>query len=1024
MSETLRILLVDDDELIRQMAGDLLRQEFPQARIDEVGSLSGLQQALEAGGFTMAITDYQLGWTDGLTVLRQIKSRYPDCPVVMFTGTGSEEIAVEAMKAGLEDYVLKSPHHIGRLTAAVHSVLAQAQQRRQLKESEARQRSLLNDVLGTSAVGLFILDADFRVVWVNEALERYFGLRRTDVIGRDKRQFIQERFKHLFENPEEFAAKVLQTYERNDEAASFDFHVPACGDQKELWLEHRSMPIRTGLYTGGRIEHYYDITDRKRAEAAARQNEASLTALVGSAMDAIIMVDGDHRILLFNGAAETMFGCAAAEAVGQSLDRFIPERFRAAHREHIKRYGETGQTNRVMGRLGTVYGLRSDGTEFPLEVSLSKGTTGEHTFYTAILRDVTERQRTEEVLRRSEERFKTIFEQAPMGIALIDSLTGHICAVNARFAHIAGRTVEEMTRIDWMSITHPDDVQKDLDNMALLNAGTIPGFQMEKRYLLPAGGVVWINMTIAPVTVEDKTHPRHLCMIEDITERKRVEDALLRERLKLQSILESASDGIHVLDETGNVVLVNRVFCEMLGYSVEEALRLNIADWDAQWTREELLAKLASLVHQRRTFETRHRRRDGTILDVEVSATDLSIEGKRLIYAASRDIMARKALEGKAQQANEQMTAMIQSSPMAITVLDAEGKVWVWNQAAERIFGWSSDEVLGGPLPTVPEEKRDEHRRICERVLLDEAVTGLELVRRRKDGSPVTISLSTAPLRNAKGRIIGIMGIMADITERKQMERHASRIERLAALGQLLGGIAHEIKNPLFVLAGRVQLLKEKLAAQDYDALPSDLEKIEEAAKRIAHVSERFLTLTRPVQPLRAQCDIRAILDATLDFLSNELMKNQIRLVTELSPDLPVIQSDPRQLQGAFLNLILNAIQAMAEHGRGTLTVSATLSAVGAPPSAQEQDRERQWIEVRIQDDGPGILPEHRPKLFEPFFSTKPASEGTGLGLWTVRTIVMALGGAVTCESEVGRGATFILRLPTVPPDPTPQVQS
>jgi two-component system cell cycle sensor histidine kinase/response regulator CckA len=893
MSQAPSILLIDDNELIRELARDLLREEFPDSQIRMVDSLDSLRQALEAGGFDIMITDYQLGWTDGLAVLREVKSRYPDCPVVMFTATGSEEIAVEAMKAGLDDYVLKSPKHIARLSASIRTVLAQAAERRTARETEARYRSLINDVLDTSAVGLFILDAEFRVVWINEAMERYFGIRRADVIGRDKRRLIQERIKHLFENPEEFAAKVLQTYERNGEEASFDFHVPAGDDRKERWLEHRSMPIRTGLYAGGRIEHYYDITERKRAETALRKSEGQLAMVIGSAMDAIIIVDKDHRILLFNDAAETMFGHAAVEAIGQPLDRFIPERFRAVHREHMNHYGETSQTNRIMGRLGGVYGLRADGTEFPLEISLSKGTIGEDQFYISILRD--------------------------------------------------------------------------------------------------------------------------------ITERKRVEEALLRERLKLQSILESASDGIHVLDEAGNVVLVNRAFCEMLGYSVEEALRLNVADWDVQWTREELRAKLAAFVNQRQTFETRHRRRDGTILDVEVNATDLSIEGKRFIYAASRDIMARKALEGKAQQANEQMTAMIQSSPMAITVLDAEGKVRVWNQAAERIFGWSSDEVLGGPLPTVPEERRDEHRRICERALLDEAVTGLELVRRRKDGSPVTISLSTAPLRNAKGRIIGIMGIMADITERKQMERHASRIERLAALGQLLGGIAHEIKNPLFVLAGRLQLFKEKLETRDYGALPADLAKIEEAAKRIAHVSERFLTLTRPVQPLRTQCDIRAILDATLAFLSNELMKNQIRLVTELSPDLPAIQSDSRQLQGAFLNLILNAIQAMAEQGRGTLTVSATLSAVGDPLSAQEQDRERQWIEVRIQDDGPGILPEHRPKLFEPFFSTKPAGEGTGLGLWTVRTIVMALGGTVTCESEPGRGATFILRLPTVPSDPTPQ---
>jgi len=132
-------------------------------------------------------------------------------------------------------------------------------------------------------------------------------------------------------------------------------------------------------------------------------------------------------------------------------------------------------------------------------------------------------ERTRELI-DAKERFKTIFNEAPLGIALIDSQTGHVYEVNRMFAKIAGRTLEQMANIDWISITHPDDVHKDLDNMALLNAGKIQGFQMEKRYLHLDGTAVWINMTIAPLKIEDKTHLRHLCMIEDITERKQAEE--------------------------------------------------------------------------------------------------------------------------------------------------------------------------------------------------------------------------------------------------------------------------------------------------------------------------------------------------------------------------------------------------------------------------------------------------------------------------------------------------------------------
>jgi diguanylate cyclase (GGDEF)-like protein/PAS domain S-box-containing protein len=158
-----------------------------------------------------------------------------------------------------------------------------------------------------------------------------------------------------------------------------------------------------------------------------------------------------------------------------------------------------------------------------------------------LTREMTERKQVEQALQASEGRFKTMFVQAPLGIALIDSLNGHIYEANPRFAEIAGRSMEEMANIDWLQITHPDDVQLDLENMALLNAGKINGFQMEKRYLHPDGTVVWINMTISPLNSGDKTHPRHLCMIQDITERKAAE-ARIRYLNRVHAVLHGINE--------------------------------------------------------------------------------------------------------------------------------------------------------------------------------------------------------------------------------------------------------------------------------------------------------------------------------------------------------------------------------------------------------------------------------------------------------------------------------------------------
>ena len=171
---------------------------------------------------------------------------------------------------------------------------------------------------------------------------------------------------------------------------------------------------------------------------------------------------------------------------------------------------------------------------------------------------------------KAEKRFKTIFEEAPLGVALIDSLTGHIYEVNPKFAEIAGRTREEIEIIDWMSITHPDDVQEDLDNMARLNAGEISGFSMNKRYMHPDGSFVWINMTIAPVTSVDKSKPRHLCMIEDITERKQMEKAIRDSEEKHRTLFETMSQGVVYQNSDGGIIDANPAAEQLLGLSLDQ----------------------------------------------------------------------------------------------------------------------------------------------------------------------------------------------------------------------------------------------------------------------------------------------------------------------------------------------------------------------------------------------------------------------------------------------------------------------
>ena len=257
---------------------------------------------------------------------------------------------------------------------------------------------------------------------------------------------------------------------------------------------------------------------------------------------------------------------------------------------------------------------------------------------------------SEQSVELSEKRFRTIFHQSPLGVALIDSLSGHIYEVNNKFAEIAGRSLDEMATIDWMSITHPDDVQDDLNNMEALNSGKISGFHMEKRYIKPDSSNVWINLTVAPITVDDKSKPMHLAMIEDITKRKMIEKDLTR----FGRVLSGSHSEIYMFNsETLNFIQVNTGACENLGYSMNELSQLTPLDLQPNYnieTFEQLIKPLREKIKSKVVFETIYKRKDGTLYPVNVNLQLIHEESPKLFVAIIEDITTRKKVENELEK--------------------------------------------------------------------------------------------------------------------------------------------------------------------------------------------------------------------------------------------------------------------------------------------------------------------------------------------------------------------------------------
>ena len=427
-----------------------------------------------------------------------------------------------------------------------------------LRDSEAR----FHAVADVSSNGIVIHERG-RLTYANASAKRI--LRATgpgELVGRTTREFVhpdywshaQERHRRVMD-AEEVALPEQTVYLRCD------------GSAVDVETVGRPITIAGRPYT---LILFQDITERKAHEKALRDNEAKYRTLFESAADAILLI-AEGSFVDCNASALRLFGCPREELLGATLSAFAPP---------VQLDG-TPSDLAAASKIGRVFSegpqsfewehCRADGTPFSAEVSLARLDLGGQSQIQAIVRDVTARRAAETALRASEEHFRAVFNEAPLGIALINSHTGHILNVNRQFAEIAGRSPEELTLIDWMSITHPDDVAEDQRNMALLNAGAISRFQMRKRYRRPDGSYVWISMTIAPIRQPGRPHEAHVCMIEDIGARMAAEEELR----KLSRAVEQSQASIVITNVKADIEYVNEAFLRRTGYRRLEVIGQN-----------------------------------------------------------------------------------------------------------------------------------------------------------------------------------------------------------------------------------------------------------------------------------------------------------------------------------------------------------------------------------------------------------------------------------------------------------------
>ena len=616
------------------------------------------------------------------------------------------------------------------------------------------------------------------------------------------------------------------------------------------------------------------VVGREQAEEQLVVSQLRLEGIIESAMDAIITVDEDQHVVLFNRAAEEMFGCSAEAAIGQPLDRFLPERFRETHRHHIQSFGQSGVTTRKMGQLGSVMGLRSNGEEFPIEAAISHIAVEKRAFYTVILRDITERKQVEEVIREGERKLATL-------------------------------------------------------------VGNLPGF-------------------------------------------------VYRCQNNRDWTFEYVSEGV----------------CELTGYTTDEYLVQRSTSYGVTMhpdDRERVWQEAQAALEHHRPFEMTYRilTRSGEVKWVWERGEGIYTTEGSLNYVEGfvTDVTERKRAEQLLRQSEESYRRLIAFSPYAILVNRGDRIVFANDQAIKLFGAVRANEILDKSLLDLIHP--DHHAVVRERI--HELLEGMQAIPVsedkivRLDGMSIDVEVSATRFTDEEGPAILVM--LRDVSERKRLQAQLRRTERIAELGTLASGMAHEIGTPMNVILGRAEYLMDRVKEEP---IKKGLQTIVTQVERITKVMNQLLSFARRKTPERRPLDLQKAIEESVEIFRERLAKNRIHVEMDLVGPYPLVLGDADQMNQVLINLIVNAVHAMPDGG----TLSIGLA------------REKDFVKLTVADTGHGIPHEVVKKIFEPFFTTKEFGKGTGLGLTVVKGIIEEHQGSIAVESEEGKGTRFRVLLP------------
>jgi len=528
--------------------------------------------------------------------------------------------------------------------------------------------------------------------------------------------------------------------------------------------------------------------------------------------------------------------------------------------------------------------------------------------------------------------------------------------------------------------------------------GTLPcpfclytGLSKEEHVISSAEKIYLVSTSRTSGATEDDARTIHV--LKDITDRREAER-------RYRELYDSIQEGLFFATPDGKFLDVNDAMVRMLGYaSREELLRDDVGAflYPEPGARGRLLAAIRK-TGVLRNHEESLRRKDGTLLYTLQNITAVrDSQGKiNQFRGLMLDVTEQKMFQAQLQRERDFNQKILNATQSMILVLDTAGLISYANRRCYEA-GYQQEEMIGRRLVDLVEAaQREEFEAAQEMTARGDQVENLEVRARRSDGSLGHFSISMSPMRDEQATVNSVVVVMTDITDAALMQAKLAHAERMATLGRLVSGVAHEVNNPLAAILGFTDLLLEN--PQVPDVAKEDLQIILQETQRTKDIVQDLLSFARQRAVKREFVHIGVILKQTTKLRNYDLQSHGVEVIEEYDENLPMVMGDAQQLQQVFLNILNNAYDAIEESGRRGKILLTTVHTGGA-------------IEIKLSDNGTGIVNIER--IFDPFYTTKQTGRGTGLGLSICYGIVRAHGGEIQCwNNPNGAGSTFSIRIP------------